>query len=204
MGMGVVSDNDFDAELTRNQPTNIAKPSIPPPSIQDDLPQTLITPSEIVDAPKLGRGEGNVEVPNPLRQMIGEEAAINGREAGLALAKQFGISPSSVSAYTKGATSTSTYNDTPNLPHILASKSRTSKRARSKMMAAMAHITPDKLANAKVGELATVAKMMSSIVKDMEPPTPVNPEGPTQNNQFNFYAPHFRSEESYEVVVARE
>src|SRR5215203_3209703 len=107
MAMGIVSEEDFNSELGKIGPSK--KPdAIPSP--------TKI--AEVMDLPSKGRGKDNVEVPNSVRNLIGLEALNEGRASALELAKQFGISPSSVSAYTQGAKSTATYDEKPNAPVI--------------------------------------------------------------------------------------
>lgn len=191
--MGIVSDKDFNDELTRvRESDNKPLPEIKAPTIS----------GEVVDVNR-GRGNGNIEVPNTLRKVIGEEAAINGRQAGIELANQFGLSASSVSAYANGATSTATYDETPNAPHINSAKARISQKARNRLMSALKHLTPQKMEAAKAKDLAGIAKDMAAVVRTMDPevkgPTNVN-NGPT----FVFYSPQQRKEEAFDVVYAKE
>ena len=191
MAMGIVSDTEFDKELTKVNPDK-------PREVSNSVPIT----GEVVDMPAKGRGVGNVEVPDSLRKVIGETSVTEGRDQAVELAKQFGISPSSVSAYNVGATSTASYDDQPNGSNINKAKERIGKRARTKLMAALRHITDEKLGEAKVRDLASIAKDMSVVFKHMEPEGPKTPtnSGPT----FVFYSPQFRKEEHYEVVQAKE
>jgi hypothetical protein len=191
MAMGIVSDKEFDSELSKGS-------SEKPREGSNSKPVT----GEVVDMPAKGRGVGNVEVPNSLRKVIGETAITEGRDQAVELARQFGISPSSASAYGVGATSTSSYDETPNGSNILKAKEKIGKRARHKLMAALRHITDEKLGGAKVRDLASIAKDMSVVFKNMEPDGPKAPSnsGPT----FVFYSPQFRKEEHYDVVQAKE
>lgn len=183
MPMGIVSDSDFDKELKRNQ-TNL--------------------PSEVTIKPiDKGRGLGNVGVPESLRKVIGETSVTDGREEAVKLAESFGISPSSVSAYANGATSTSTYADQPNRTHIDQAKIRIASKARKKLMLAIGGITKEKLGEANARTLAGIAKDMSAVVKNMEPDTPKVPEG-NSGPTFVIYAPQYRKEEHFEVVHAKE
>lgn len=184
MAMGIVSDSDFDSELSNLNPNSKKKESV-----------------KINDIVK-GRGKNNVGVPNELRQIIGETSKIEGRQAGIELANNFGISPSSVSAYANGSTSTATYNEQPNLPHINDAKDRVSKKARNTLLRAIKHITDDKLAEAKAVEIASVAKSMSSVIKDMEPDVPriQQNNGPT----FVMYRPEFKREETFDTIQVKE
>lgn len=180
--MGIVSDEDFEKELGNSNPKSIGK---------------------IVEKPPKGRGEGSVEVPDALRKVIGETSTTSGRGVATELASNFGISASSVSAYANGAKSTASYDDTPNKGIITGAKERIQKRARSKLLLALNHLTTDKLEPASAKELAGIARDMSAVVKNMEEPTI-----PTINNQngpqFVFYAPQFRKEEHFDVVEAKE
>lgn len=183
MPMGIVSDSDFQSELKKNQ-TNV--------------------PSEVTIKPiERGRGNGNVEVPDSLRKVIGETSITDGRQEAVDLAKSFGISPSSVSAYANGATSTSSYADQPNKSHVTEAKERIAKRARGKLMLALTHLTQDKLKDANARTLAGVAKDMSAVVKNMEPEI-AKDTSPSNGPQFVIYAPQYRDERHFEVVQAKE
>jgi hypothetical protein len=191
MAMGIVSDTEFDKELTKVNPEK-------PREVSNSVPVT----GEVVDMPTKGRGVGNVEVPDSLRKVIGETAITEGRDQAVELARQFGISPSSASAYNVGATSTASYDERPNQSNIIKAKEKISKRARGKLMSALRHITDEKLGGSNAKELAGIAKDMSVVFKNMEPEGPKTPAntGPT----FVFYSPQFRKEEHYDVVTAKE
>jgi len=194
MPMGIVTDKEFDLEKS--------KIVTPPPSREESNSSVPIT-GEIMDVNR-GRGKGSVEVPNSLRNIIGEESAINGRQAGVELAQQFGVSPSSVSAYDVGATSTSSYDRRPNQPVINQAKERIAKRARNKLMAALGKITDDKLEAANAKDLAGIAKDMSAVVRTMEPEQEKGIENPNNGPTFVFYAPQFRKEEHFDIVHVKE
>jgi len=187
MPIGKVSPEEFEAELKESHKNGTPK--------NEPLP-------EIIEIERPGRKTGDVNVPDSLRKLIGEESAINGRSAALDLARMFGVSDSSVSAYAKGATSTTSYNQPDNgiKSHILEAKNRVAKRAGRKLNLAISHITDEKLAKAKVGELAIVAKSMSAVIKDMEPQQAEG--GALASPQFVIYAPQFRDERSYQMVEA--
>jgi hypothetical protein len=183
MPMGIVSDTDFENELRKNQ--------------SDDISQGTI--KEI----NRGRGLGNVEVPDSLRKVIGETANLDGRDEAIKLAESFGISPSSVSAYTNGSTSTKSYNEQPNLNHINKAKERISKRARVKLFAALEQITEEKLSGSKAKDLSSIARDLSAVVKEMEPEQPkiaATSDGP----KYIIYAPQYKKEEHFEVIQAKE
>lgn len=197
MAIGIVSDKDFDSEVTK----------IVPHTREESNSESVIS-GEIIDVNR-GRGKGNIEVPNGLRKIIGEESEINGRQSGVELASRFGISPSSTSAYANGATSTASYNNPRNQEngissHINKSKERITKRARNKLMAALNKITDDKLEGAKARDLAGIAKDMSAVIKNMEPEKEQPGNNGMQGPTFVFYAPQFRSEENFGIVHVKE
>ncbi len=190
MAMGVVSDDDFLKEVDN---TSLSRPK--------PIAKTPI--ATVVDKPIPGRKEGDVNVPNALREVIGEASFSDGRTSAVDLAQRFGISPSSVSAYSKGATSTASYDETPNTSVIAKSRVRVQKRAMGRLMQALQNLTPEKLAETKARDLAGIAKDMSAVVKQMEPEV----EGPDKTKdlpQFLVYAPQFRDERSFDVIYAKE
>jgi predicted transcriptional regulator len=174
MGMGIVSDKDFDKELTNVD----IKP------VSDNKAHI-----HILDKP--GRKPNDVNVPDTLRKTIASTAIEHGREAAIDLASQFGISPSSVSAYTQGARSTSTYNERPDKGTIDFTKNRITNKALHKLRSAINHITPDKLEAAKAIDLSTIAKNMSAVIKNMEP-------------EFVFYSPQFNKMDNYQIIKAKD
>lgn len=191
MAMGIVSDSDFEKELEK-----LNSDSIPSPS-------TKIVPLDKTN----GRGNGNFEVPEGLRKIIGEEANINGRASALQIANDFGISPSSVSAYTRGATSTASI-DNPHaemVNHINTAKLRVSRKARKRLMMALNEITQERMEGAKLHEISGVARDMAHIMKDMEPASPKD-NGNINNNgpMFVFYKPEQKSEEDFQTIHVRE
>lgn len=192
MAMGIVSDKDFDSELSGLNKDKESK----------STPTVPITTGEVIDAPTKGRGT-NPEVPEGLRKLIGTESAINGRQSGIELAQSFGISASSVSAYGVGANSTASYDERPNESHISNAKQRVATRARKKLVSAIHHITKDKLEAANAKDLAGIAKDMAAVIKVMEPEPPKAPSNDS-GPKFIFYSPQFKNENNYDVVVAKE
>lgn len=186
MAMGVVSDKDFKSEQDKLCPKDMTDPTS--------------HEAVIIDLEK-GRGVHNLQVPEALRKVIGEEAISGGRSSALDLANNFGVSPSSVSAYSQGAHSTSSIDKKPDLSGIISAKLRIAKKARNRLNLALNNITDEKIASAKVKDIAGVAKDMSAIIKNMEPERANSNEGgPT----FIFYSPQFRSEQNFETVVVKE
>lgn len=189
MAMGIVSDEEFQIDYSKY--TDIIIPSI-----------EVVNSVEIIDITK-GRGNGNVEVPDSLRKIIGETNELEGRAHAIDLANKFGISSSSVSAYGNGSHSTASYDKRPGLDHINQAKERISKKARNRLLAALNQITPEKLESEKAKDLSSVAKDMSVIIKNMEPETIVN-DKEKNSPTFVFYSPQFIKEENFEVIYAKE
>lgn len=188
MPIGLVTDSDFQRELDN---LSGKKPA----------PQAEILPSE-----NHGRNEGDMNVPDALRKIIGEEAVINGRQSALSLASMFGISASSVSAYAKGATSTSSY-DSPKptiVDHINKSRHRAIKRASHTMNRALDAITQDKLDYTDAKDLSAIAKDMSVVIKNLEPPQQSVPSTDQASPQFVIFAPQFRDERTFESITVNE
>jgi predicted transcriptional regulator len=186
MPIGIVSDDDFLKELNSSKE-----------SVKTHVPE-IITP----EVP--GRKEGDNNVPNSLRKIIGETAVIEGRQEALDLAEMFGISASSVSAYAKGATSTSSYQSPAKsiLSHINKSRSRSVKKASRVLNEALNAISPEKLADVKARDLAGIAKDMSAVIKNLEPDAPAN-DG-EQAPQFVIFAPQFIKEENFDTIIVNE
>jgi hypothetical protein len=184
--MGIVSDRDFDKALDDVTPC----PPIPAGNGVSIIPINK------------GRGEGNIEVPESLRKVIGEESAIQGRASALEIAGNFGISPSSVSAYNQGAHSTASYDARPDIQHINGAKARIAKKARNRLVIALNSLTQEKIESAKVKDIAGVAKDMAAVIRTMEPEQPKmnDHNGPT----FIFYSPQMRSEKVFDVVHVKE
>lgn len=192
MPMGIVNDEDFQKELEDSH-TPVRIPEIVNPPADG---------ARIENIPLPGRKEGDVNVPDSLRKLIGETAELEGRQDALALAACFDISPSSVSAYKNGARSTASMDKTPNKGHILSAKEKVSKRARKKLLLAISHITDAKLQNCDAPELGQVARSMSAVVKDMEPKEEQRTD--KDKPQFVFYSPTLHQETHYDVIAARE
>jgi predicted transcriptional regulator len=182
MSIGIVTDEDFNKEL-------------------ESIEAPLIKP-----LPTKGRNENDNNVPESLRKIIGEESAINGRQSALQLAQELGISPSSVSAYTKGATSTASY-DSPKptiIDHINKSRRRAIKRASHTLNSALGSITQEKLDYADAKDLSVIARNMSGIIKDLEPPPSPGLDSLNNQPQFVVYAPTFRDERSFDSITVNE
>lgn len=186
MPIGIVSDGDFEGELS-----NLGETS------QDRSKDEGI----VVDLNK-GRGKGDKAVPMPLRKLIGSTAVTDGNKEAKELAKNFDVSDSSISAYKNGATSTASYNE-PNQElekHTNSARTKISEAAQKILLASIDSITPEKLAAAKLREVAGVARDMSAVVKNIEPSS----EGDGTNVQFVLFAPRVKEEKEYEIIDVSE
>lgn len=188
MPMGVVSDEDFQKELANSQ-IEVARP----------------VNATVEPLPKPGRKDGDVNVPESLRKIIGETSVMEGRKSALELAEALGISPSSVSAYSHSATSTATYNepDSELESHLQTRKSKVANTALTRLSRSLKILTTDKISTATPREVASIAKDMAAVVKMMEPENTGKDNGVKQP-QFVVFAPTFRDERTFETIVAKD
>lgn len=221
MPIGLVSDADFQRELASTKPGGSISPMIPvPPAISGGNTHVptrtpLIRNNDSTETPQVepvkkdaGRSAGDVNVPESLRKIIGEESVINGRSSALQLASDFGISPSSVSAYAAGATSTASIKSPVKslIGHINKSRRRSIKRASEVLNNAIGAITQDKLDYTDAKDLSAIAKDMSVIIKNLEPPAEQTnaSESSQKSPQFVIFAPQIRDERSFETITVAE
>jgi len=201
MPIGIVSDEDLFNELNSYKP---AKPLVVPPS--QVIEAEKIHEGEIIDIPARGRKSGDNNVPDTLRQIIGEDALLNGRESALQIAADFGISASSVSAYTKGSTSTASYHEPkPSIiGHINKARQKAISRAGKTLNNALNAITQEKLDFMDGDKLSGVAKDMSVIIKNLEKQIDPGAESGVKTPTFVIYAPQFKDERSFEFIQVTE
>lgn len=201
MPIGLVSDDDLQKELNAYKPPTALKVVEPKP-VQSEEPVSGVIIEEIERA---GRKSGDTNVPDSLRQIIGEEALLNGRASAVSLAAEFGISPSSASAYAVGATSTASYNEPkPSIiGHINKARERATKRAAKTLNAALGAISQEKLDYLDADKLSGVAKDMSVIIKNLEPKNTPTEDG-AKTPQFVIFAPQFRDERQFEMITVNE
>ena len=200
MPLGLLSDQEFNRELESlskgrgNGVSNRTKNSVPSDQVVED------------GVPNHGRKEGDTNVPDSLRQVIGETSVIDGPQEAMSIARMFGVSRSSVSAYAKGATSTKSY-DTPSkkiIDHINKSRRRNIKKASSVLADALSAITQEKLDYTDAKDLSGIAKDMSTVIKNLEPPKDQGEGTGNRPPQFVIFAPSFRDERVYEQIVVNE
>lgn len=195
MAMGIISDEDLLKELENCDRPIITKPEV--------IRNEKIHVPELIESDH-GRRPGDNNVPSALRALISETAQLDGRKEALEFANSFGISASSVSAYTREVNSTDHYNK-PQAPeiknHVDRIKKNISKKARNVLKSALDNITEEKLTESKATELASVAKSMSSIITEMEPSQEREDKSVPQ---IIIYAPAIRTEQSFEFINIQE
>ena len=201
MGMGLVDDSEFESQLS-----NVTQSRSIPKSIPSTPNEVIEGEAVIEDIPSKGRKEGDNNVPESLRNLIGITAQTEGRKEAIALAKMFGVSPSSTSAYSNSATSTKTYNQPDNKISdvILKRKSQLTKKALNKLGTSLDKITDDKLDALDAKELASITKDMSAVIKNLEPPSTNGKEDGRPNVAFVLYRPEIRHEDSYDSLPVSE
>lgn len=180
MPLGIVSEQDFEKEV-------------------DDLNKPALPIVKIVDIER-GRGKGNGEVPSGIRKIISEEF-IQGT-SGKELSEVFGISQSSISAYSRGATSTSTY-DKPDEDLVKANnrvRQHILTKSRKKLELALDNITEEKLKDTKALDLSSIARNMASVSDAMEQKVVTN----ITNNAVIVFRPRQKAEEEFETIVVNE
>lgn len=192
MGMGLVTEEEFESQLTNVTQQEIERPKVHIPVVIEELPSK-------------GRKDGDNNTPESLRNLIGMTSNVEGRQEALALANAFGVSPSSVSAYANGSRSTKTYHESDNkiLNAIRQRKDRLTKRALNKLGSSLEKITDDKLDELDAKELASVSKDMAAVVKSMEPSN-INDSDGRPNVAFVLYKPEIRREESFDSIQVSE
>lgn len=204
MPLGIVKSEDYEKELEGNK----SKEDIPSKEITSETPSEIKdgeAPPTIQEFINRGRGPGHTEVPQAIRKLIGESAIEEGSGAASAIGRFLGLSKSSISAYANGATSTATYNnpDTDLATHLAKTRNKITKRAAGKLYKSLGVMDDEKLEQLSALEASTVAKNMSAIIKNMEPPD--SKSGTTVNGPvITFYAPHIVKEEAFDTIVLNE
>jgi len=181
MPLGILSDDELAAELEKLSGKNKSESKT----------------AEVID---IQRGRGSKEeTPESARKLIAD-LAINGVSP-TELAQQFGISPSSISAYKHGSTSTASYNnpDVKLKAHTDLVRDRIIKKARKKLISSIDNISEDKLADCKPKELAGVARDMSAVIKNLEP-VKENDTATQGAPQFVIYAPQLKQEIDFQTI----
>lgn len=218
MPLGIVSNEDFAAEVD-NSATVFTPPTIlkdidsrktpelinplAPSDNDSELGQVVTSDAVIKRMHNGGRNEGDVNVPQSMRKLIGDTATFEGRKSALELAASLGISPASVSGYTNPNNSALSETNKDDIFSLLTTrKTKLSKRALNKLSLALSYIDEGKLQDLGARDLSAVAKDMAVVAKQMEPPSKESEKA--EPVQFHFYAPQVRQENHYDVVTAKD
>lgn len=187
--LGIVSDEDFLAELEKMENGSISP--TPTPEVRD------------IKIP--GRREGDIETPDVIRKLIGDTHLTSGSSEARALAANLGLSKQSADAYANGATSTATYHkkDNPLGSFLQNRRKRIAAKASLLAVNSLDSITEDKLSEASAVELASIAKSAAAIVKDMLPEEKGLNNGNSPTVQFLIHAPQITREEKFDVIDVR-
>lgn len=217
MAIGIVSGEDFDNEMA-NLGISPVPVVLPTSDISDQDVEPTSTPTSPVEEAlkefkphelgamvrtiERGRGLHSVQVPEVLRAVIASDALENTSRSAKGIARAFDVSDSSLSAYKHGATSTASY-DNPEAElktKTNLTRNRIATKARSRLISALNHITPDKLEGAKLRDIAATAQAMSAVIRNIEPPA----ADVGNNVNIVLFAPRVKNEDSYEVIDARD
>jgi DNA-binding transcriptional regulator YdaS (Cro superfamily) len=169
-----------------------------------EMPLGVLTEDEFETEVKeldRGRGLGQKNIPMPVRKIIQETTLENGRKKGVELAKSFGVSPSSVSAYKRGETGLGQPKNPELVGQLNEIKSKISTDAALTVSRAIGYITPEKMKDLSANKVAVLARDLSAVVKTMSPEDQAQVGfGPN----FIIYAPKMKSEDAYEVIESGE
>lgn len=195
MALGIVSDEEFGKEFERID--NNSKNQVVSEVVKDS---SLI---EFLEIKKPGRREGDVEVPEVLRKIIGGEAIENSSKSARELAEMLDISSSQVGAYKNGVTSCASYNDKKDIDltnFLTKTRNKASKRAHKTLNEALGAITPEKLENTKARDLAGIAKDMSMVIRNLDPRDDEDNDKSQGGITYQIYAPVVKTENHYETI----
>lgn len=212
MPIGIVSSDDFLKEIESLSSSEIKREDKSSDFVVKETKESeveIIPPAQsntpegkIQEQKTRGRNKGDVNVPSSLRNLISVTALEEGRDAAIRLAKDFGLSESSVAAYSNGSTSTKSYHEpTPEIKKvILSTKERITKKAKRILLKSFDGMTDDKIQEAKLETLSVVARNMSSIIKDMDTESDERPDKPV----FVVMAPTILKEEVFDTIAVRD
>lgn len=203
MPLGIVSDKEFSDELN-----NVSHDRSEKDTNKND---NVVITGEVISPKSPGRNKGDVNVPTALRKMIADEHIINGRANAVELASYFSLSHQSADGYKYGTSPNDSSkilderseNSKELTNHITNTKNRIIRRAHNKLALTLNNITPEKLQDARLKDLAIVAKSLSGVIRDMEPDKNGNGDSKLQP-QFIVYAPRMMKEEYYETLIVND
>ena len=190
MPLGIVSDEQLERELEDVGLGNGQRDN-------KDAPSNNIIDGQVVDDNK-GRGKGNTEIPEDVRKFIAEAGLLGASNA--ELSQLMDVSQSSVSAYKHGATSTSTYHDKQPVlvDHINRARKRVTKKAGRVLANSLDSLADVKFNLLKPKDVASIARNMAAIIRDMEPEQANVTED--KRVQFIMFAPTVKQESHFDAI----
>lgn len=215
MPMGIVNERDWNLEVNnscidsiphnQNDESGLINNEL---NNESNIEHRTSIVAEVLDMPTVGRHEAVSNIPDSLRKVLADDHLINGLRGAKSLVHGLGIdlSQPTLSTYGRGETSPhSKSKKTDELTDYLnGRKEKITKRALNKINLALSHLDEQKFLGLKAREISGVAKDMAIVAKQMEP-TIKNSEGNQMNGvQFIMYAPQIKSEDSYQIVVAKD
>lgn len=147
-----------------------------------------------------GRGLGKKETPVQIRKLVASEAIAGVKVEDIR--ESYNISPSSISAYKNGATSTASYNkpDKELDGNNKQVRAVLSERAESVALEAIGLLTLEKMESSKAKDISSIAKDMSSVISNMRDSN--GNGGPKVNVMI--YQPQIREEADFKVIDIKE
>lgn len=175
MAIGIISDDDLQKELDRQQ-------------------------AQIIQRERPGRNPGDNNVPDALRQIISDTAIEEGRGEAKKLADMYGISDSSLSAYQRGSTSTA---DNKNSNTALRERNQRTRdkiqsKSQSKLLQVLDEIDGEKIKSLTAVEASSVARNLAGIVKDFSPD--MKKDEQVHQQQLVIFAPYIRREDEFMTI----
>jgi len=200
MGGDVVGVGDNDSKAI-NEKVEIIIPKPIAPVLNNEVLDLMFNDGDGRGKYATGRGIGKTEVPECLRKVIAGEYIEGGDIS--SIEEAFKISRSSISAYVKGANSTTTYDKVnPSLVnHNKNVKEKIVRMTRRKARLAVRMITDDKLVGCNAVQLASVASQMSKMAIDNE--MDMN-ERDNKSVTVITYRPRIRAEDTFDVISVSE
>jgi len=152
-------------------------------------------PAPLISFVRRGRNEAK-ETPDSIRK-IAASLAIEGVPA-KEIEKEFGLSPSSISAYKNGSHSTSNYNEGNQelRKFVNDKKDEIVRTAHSKISEVLLAITPEKISESSARDNSSIAKDLSVVIKNITPEQEHKPDV-----SFVIHVPVQKSERDYGDVI---
>ena len=145
---------------------------------------------------QLERGRGNTpEIPEPLREIIAEDKLLGGTAKDISAA--YGVSASSIAAYSHGNTSTSSYNKP--VDKLTQVRDRVSSRAANRLNQALKALANKNLELETAKDISTIAKDMATVFEKISPVV-VKEKEDSRALHIHMYAPKMKQVNDYKII----